>query len=100
MDECRHKILVVFFFTMAMHWVIAQVVALQWITIGQHWSMMNAMLFFMEFVDVASKVYNMWRYERVVGYMKNQLLGSFSKKMFQQWIRLNYDKFSLLGNAS
>jgi hypothetical protein len=44
--------------------------------------MVNAMLFFMEFVDMASKVCNMWRYERVVGYMKNQLLGSFSKKMF------------------
>jgi hypothetical protein len=44
--------------------------------------MMNVMLFFIEFVDMASKVCNMWRYERVVGYMKNQLLGSFFKKMF------------------
>jgi hypothetical protein len=46
--------------------------------------MMKVLLFSMEFVDVASKVCNMWRYERVVGYMKNQLLGSFSKMMFWQ----------------
>jgi len=46
--------------------------------------MMNAMLFFMEFVDMASRVCNMWRYERVIGDMKNQLLGSFYEKMFQQ----------------
>jgi hypothetical protein len=37
--------------------------------------MMNAMLFFMEFVDTAPKVCNMWKYEKVVGYMKNQLSG-------------------------
>jgi hypothetical protein len=42
------------------------------------------MLLFMEFVDMASRVHNMWRYERVVGCMKNQLLGSFSEKMFWQ----------------
>jgi hypothetical protein len=46
--------------------------------------MMKVLLFSMEFVDVASKVYNMWRYEKVVRYMKNQLLGSFSKMMFWQ----------------
>jgi hypothetical protein len=45
---------------------------------------MNVMLFFMEFVNVASKVCNMWSYEKVVGYMKNRLLGSFSKTMFWQ----------------
>jgi hypothetical protein len=93
---CRHKILVVVVFTMAMHWVIAQVVELQWITIGQHWNMMSAMLFFMEFVDMTSKVFNMWRYERPMGYIKNQLLGSFSENMFQQETRLNYDTFRSL----
>jgi hypothetical protein len=34
MDERRHKILVDLVFTMAMHRVIAQVVALQQVTIG------------------------------------------------------------------
>jgi hypothetical protein len=43
----------------------------------------------MEFVDMASRTHNMWRYEKVMGYMKNQLLGSFSKKMFWKWTRLN-----------
>jgi hypothetical protein len=32
---------------------------------------MSAMLFFMEFVDIATRVRNMWRYEKVMGYMKN-----------------------------
>jgi hypothetical protein len=44
---------------------------LQQITIGQHWNMMNVMYFFMKFVDMASRTHNMWRYESVVGYMKN-----------------------------
>jgi hypothetical protein len=47
------------------------------VAIGQHWNMMSAMLFFIEFVDIALEVCNMWRYEKVGGYMKNQLLGSF-----------------------
>jgi hypothetical protein len=81
MDEHMHKILIIFVFTISMHQVITQVVIVQQVTIGQYWIMMNAILFFMEFVDMASKVY-MWRYERVVGYMKNQLLGSFFEKMF------------------
>jgi hypothetical protein len=74
MDERRHKILVILVFTMTRYQVITQAVALQGVAIAQHWSMVNAMLFFMEFVDMASKVCNMWRYKRVVGYMKNQLL--------------------------
>jgi hypothetical protein len=43
---------------------------------------MNVMLFFMEFVDMVSIVHNLWRCEKVVGYMKNQPLGSFFEKMF------------------
>jgi hypothetical protein len=39
--------------------------------------MMNAMLFFIEFVDMASRICNMWRYEKVMGHMTNQFLGSF-----------------------
>jgi hypothetical protein len=93
MDEHRHKILVILVFTMAMHGVIAQVMALQQVAIGQHWSMMNAMLYLMEFVNMAPRICNMWEYERVVGYMKNQLLGSYFEKMFQQRTRLGYDTF-------
>jgi hypothetical protein len=89
MDEHKHKILVAFVFTMAMHRMIAQVIALQWVAIGQHWSMMNGMLFFMEFVDMASRIHNMWRYERAMGYMKIWLFGSFFEKMFRQWTRLS-----------
>jgi len=37
---------------------------------------MNALLFF-EFVNMPPRVWNIWKYERVVGYMKNQLFGSF-----------------------
>jgi len=32
---------------------------------------MSAMLFFMEFVDIVTRVRNIWRYEKVMGYMKN-----------------------------
>jgi len=59
MNEHRHKILVAFIFIMAMHQVIAQVIVLQQGAIGQHWNMMNAMLFFIEFVDMASRICNM-----------------------------------------
>jgi hypothetical protein len=44
--------------------------------------MMSALLFFMDFVDMAPRIHNMWRYARLVGYMKNQLSGSFFEKMF------------------
>ncbi len=36
---------------------------------------MSVMLFFMEFIDMTSKVHNMWRYEKVVGYMKKSTFG-------------------------
>jgi hypothetical protein len=81
MDEHKHKILVALVFTMAMHWVIAQVVALEWIAIRQHWSTMSANCCF-PWSDMASRVCNMWRYKRVVEYMKNKLLGNFYEKMF------------------
>ncbi len=86
MDECRHKILVVLVFTMAVHQVIAQVVSLQWVTITQHWSMMNLLLFFSKFVEMPPRRRNIWKYEREVGsrfvwrsrkYYPTQLLGWF-----------------------
>jgi hypothetical protein len=82
MDQCRHEILVVLAFTMAIHGVISQVVSLQRVAITQHWSMMNALLFFLEFVDIPPRVRSIWRYERVFGYMKNQLFGSFLRRCF------------------
>ncbi len=42
---------------------------------------MSAMLFFMEFVDIALEVCSMWRYEKAGGYMKYQLLASFFENM-------------------
>jgi hypothetical protein len=69
------------------------VVSLQGTIIAQHWSMMNALLFFSKFVNMPTRVYNIWRYEKVVGYMKNQIFGNFSKKMFCQHTRLRYDTF-------
>jgi hypothetical protein len=42
------------------------------------------------------RVQSIWRYENVIRYMKNQLFGSFSKKMFQQCTRLNFDTFCAL----
>jgi hypothetical protein len=38
--------------------------------------MISAMLFFMEFVDMALRVHNMSRYERAMGYMRNQFFKS------------------------
>jgi hypothetical protein len=50
----------------------------------------------MEFVDIASRVCNMWRrYERVVGCMKNQLFGTYLKRCFGR-TSLNYHTFCLL----
>jgi len=51
-----------------------------------------------EFVtcDMTSIVHNMCRYEKVVGYMKNQLFGSFFEKMFWQQTKLRYDTFCSL----
>jgi hypothetical protein len=42
------------------------------------------------------KVWSIWKYERVVGYMKNQLFGSFSKKTFQQCTRFSFHTFCAL----
>jgi hypothetical protein len=65
MDERRHKILAILVYTMAIHQVIAQVVSLQRVTITQHWSIMSALLFFLEFVDMPPKVRSIWKYEKV-----------------------------------
>jgi hypothetical protein len=56
MDECKHKILMVLVFTVAIHQVIAQVMSLQQVTITQHCSMMSVLLFFSEFVDMPPRV--------------------------------------------
>jgi hypothetical protein len=42
------------------------------------------------------RVQSIWRYERVVGHMKNQFFGSISKKMFWQCTRLNFETFHAL----
>jgi hypothetical protein len=34
---------------------------------------------FAKFVDTPPRVWNIWKYEKVVGYMKYQLFGSFLK---------------------
>jgi hypothetical protein len=60
MDDHLQKILMALVFTMTMHWVIAQLIALQQVTIGQHWNMMNAMLFCMEFfMDLQDQPYQL-----------------------------------------
>jgi hypothetical protein len=41
---------------------------------------MNVLLFFSKFVDMPPRVRSIWIYEKVVGYMKNQLFGSFLEK--------------------
>ncbi len=58
--------------------------------------MMNALLFFLEFVNMSPRVWSIWRYEKAIGYTKNQFLGSVSKKMFQQHTRLSFDTFRVL----
>jgi hypothetical protein len=57
---------------------------------------MSTSLFFEEFVDMPPRVWNMWKYERVVGYMKNQFFGSFLLKMFRQRTKLSFDTFHAL----
>jgi predicted NAD-dependent protein-ADP-ribosyltransferase YbiA (DUF1768 family) len=81
---------------MAIHRVIAQVISLQRIAITQHWSMMSALLFFSDFVNMPLRVQGICKYEKVVGYMKNQFFESFSEKMFQQHTRLSFDTFLAL----
>jgi len=58
--------------------------------------MMSVLLFFSDFVDMSPRVQGICKYERVVGYMKNQMFGSFSEKMFQQCTRLSFDTFHVL----
>ncbi len=58
--------------------------------------MISVLLFFLEFVNMPLKVWSIWKYERVVGYMKNQLFGSFSKKTFQQCTRFSFHTFCAL----
>jgi len=41
---------------------------------------MNVLIFFSKFMDMPPRVQSIWRYEKAVGYMKNQLFGSFSEK--------------------
>lgn len=77
MDEHGHKILAVLVFSMSMHHAIAQLVSLQWVTITQHWSVINAFFFFK--VDMSPIVWSIWNYETMVGYMKNRIFGSFLK---------------------
>jgi hypothetical protein len=96
MDGRRQKLLVVLVFTMAIHRVIAQVVSLQQVAITQHWNMMSV-LFLSKFVDMPPQFgAHPWRYEKVVGYMKNQFFGSFPKRMFQKCTRLSFDTFHVL----
>ncbi len=54
------------------------------------------LLFFSKFVDMPPRVRSIWRYEKVVGYMKNQNFGSFLEKMFRQCTRLSFDTFCAL----
>ncbi len=58
--------------------------------------MMNALLFCSEFVNMSPRVWSIWRYEKAIGYMKNQFFGSVLKKMFQQHTRLSFDTFRVL----
>ncbi len=53
-------------------------------------------LFFFRFCGHATKSSGICKYERVVGYMKNQFLESFSEKMFQQRTQLSFDTFCAL----
>ena len=97
MDERRRKILVALVFTMAIRHVIAQLVALQQLALHQHCDMMCMMMFMMVyFVESTPRVRNVWRYERVAGFIERQLLGSFSERMFQQPLKLGYNTFGFL----
>jgi hypothetical protein len=51
---------------------------------------------FSKFLNMPPRVWCMWRYDKVVGYIKNQFFGSFLKKMFQQRTRLSFDTFHAL----
>jgi hypothetical protein len=49
------------------------------IAMSNYWTILEydeCNVVFMEFVDMTLRVHNMWRYKRVVGCIKNQLLGS------------------------
>jgi hypothetical protein len=51
---------------------------------------------FSKFLDMPPRVRSIWRYDKVVGYYKNQFFESFLKKMFQQLTRLSFDTFHAL----
>jgi len=88
------KILVVLVFIMAIHWFIAQVVSLQPIAIVEDWSMMSALLFFSEFVDVPPKVQNIWKEQ--LDTWKVKILKSFWIDVSTMCTRLSYNIFQAL----
>lgn len=57
---------------------------------------MNALLVFLEYVNMPPRRQSIWKYEEAVGYMENQLFGNFFKKLFRHHRRLNYDRFCVL----
>jgi hypothetical protein len=57
---------------------------------------MNALLVFLEYVNMPPRVQSIWKYEEAIGYMENQLFGNFFEKLFRQHTRLNYDTFGVL----
>jgi len=47
------------------------VVSSQQVIIAQHWSMMNALLVFLEYVNMPPRIQGIWKYEEAIGYMEN-----------------------------
>jgi hypothetical protein len=51
---------------------------------------------FSKFLDMPPRVQSIWRYDKAVGYIKNQNFWRFLKKMFQQSTGLSFDTFHAL----
>jgi hypothetical protein len=83
MDDYRCKRLVVLVFIMAMHPLIAQVVSLQQVVIGQHWGRMREFLYL--FLNLLTCHQKFGAYGGVRGYFdtwKISFLGAFSRRCF------------------
>lgn len=57
---------------------------------------LSILLIVYTFLKDNSRIRSVWRFKRQLGFLRNQLLGSYSNKMFRDRMKVNKKIFSLL----
>ena len=97
MDERKRRILVALVFFVAVGHVIAVVTILHKIALYEHYVAMT-MVFATMVVESSTsrKTRSIWMYDRSIIFADRLLFGSYSVKLFKQYIRLLYKTFDYL----